>query len=156
MCFWVLYLRVTMCMVEGRALRGHYNHYPYNFQHFNLNHLLLLVNGKQIPTQAFKPDFTAQRFIDDYDSLYDAFGRYGADFALSFSRDDYRQGYAIWVFDLTPGNCSSGCITPRVEGNVRLELQLAAATTETVQIILCAEYDSSIEIDKFRNVLFHL
>ena len=44
-------------IVSGDAYEGTYAKNPFNFQHFNLNSLRLLLNGDEIPFQPLTPDF---------------------------------------------------------------------------------------------------
>ena len=58
------------------------------------------------------------------------------------------------IFDLTPDGCDSDCHTsPPDNGNIRIELKFDEVLAEAFKILLYQEFDASIQIDRFRNVL---
>ena len=68
-------------------------------------------------------------------------------------RKDYGQGYTLYAFDLTPDLSSGECFNLRKNGNVRLEMQFSEPLPETINVLVYAEYESVIEIDRNRNVI---
>ena len=71
----------------------------------------------------------------------------------NIARNDFPNGYAIWIFDLAPDLGSSGCFHIPKTGAVRIEVKFAAATNATGNLVYYAEFDTSFEIDKYRNVI---
>ena len=71
------------------------------------------------------------------------------------SRDDYKDGYALYAFDLTADLGEDDHFNLVKHGNVRLALKFAD-TLVTVTIIAFAEFDNVIEMDHDRNVLVDL
>jgi hypothetical protein len=60
----------------------------------------------------------------------------------------------LWAFDFTPDQGSDeGHFHPIKSGQLRVELQFADALTETVNVILYAEFDNTIEINSLREVI---
>ena len=135
--------RVVMAMVTDAAMAGGYQQNPFNFQHFGLNYLAMYVNGDMVPNRPYQPDFAHNKYLREYSSLFDGIGRSNC----VISRNDYPNGYTIWIFKLSPV-----LGTPSKPGTVRLEIKFSAALNETINIILFAEFNSIIEIDKYRNV----
>ena len=67
---------------------------------------------------------------------------------------DYSNGYTLYAFDLTPDLAKGGHFKLLRQGNVRLELKFGAALAETANVIVYAEFENIIEIDKQRNIIF--
>jgi len=69
------------------------------------------------------------------------------------SRDDYKDGYALYAFDLTADLGEDDHFNLVKHENVCLALKFAEALAETVTVIAFAEFDNVIELDRDRNVL---
>ena len=145
--------RIVLGLVSDAAMSGGYQTNPYNFQNFGVNYLALSVNNEMVPKRPFQPDFTNNKYIRDYSSLFEGMGLIFSDRTVNITRDEYPSGYTLWVFDLTPDKCSTSSVSPQQTGAVRLELKFATATNATLNVILYAEFESEIEIDKYRNVI---
>jgi len=61
-------------------------------------------------------------------------------------------GYALFGFQIQPEFGSSDYLPLVKKANVRLEITLNKALTETVSVILYAEFPFAFEIDGARNV----
>ena len=69
------------------------------------------------------------------------------------TRDDYEKGYAMLAFDLSPDLEVNGCYHLIKKGNIRLELKFETGLTTPVNVVVYSEFDSSIKIDKNRQVM---
>ena len=145
--------RVLMGLVLDTAMAGHYQQNPFNFQHFDVNHIALYVNWEMVPSKPYQPNFTSNQYLRDYMSLYQGTDTMYSNRAMNIARSDFAQGYALWLFDLSNDIGASTCFSVPRTGSVRLELKFAQATTATINVICYAEYDAVIEIDKHRNVI---
>jgi hypothetical protein len=146
--------RILMGMVTDAAMAGGYQQNSFNFEHFNLSYLSLYVNGEQYPSKPFAPDFAANRYLREYSSIFDGdLSQCSNSKSVSISRAEYAHGYTLFLFNLSPDPNARNCITPSRNGSVRKELKFSQATAQTINLILYAEFDSLIEIDKFRNII---
>ena len=145
--------RIVVGLVSDSSLNGGYQENPFNFQHFGLNHLALYVNGELIPSKPYQPNFAEHRYIREYNSLVEGMGLLYTDQTLPISREEYEGGYTLYLFDLIPDQNCKSCITPPRTGSVRIEIKFTQALTTTIDVILYAEFESSIEIDKYRNII---
>ena len=70
------------------------------------------------------------------------------------SRTDYGQGYTLYAFDLTPDLTCGGHFNLQKQGNLRLEVNFRQPLAQTINVLVYAEFENIIEIDKSRNVIF--
>jgi len=73
---------------------------------------------------------------------------------LSIDRSDYSQGNALYVFDLSPDLTDDEKFDLLRTESVRLQLKFAEALTDPITLIVYAEYQNLIEIDRNRNVIY--
>ncbi|KAK7095591.1 hypothetical protein V1264_005919 [Littorina saxatilis] len=146
--------RVVIGCVDNEAFNGSYPRNPFEFQHHSINFLALYVDGMQVPAKPLQPDFDERHVVRSYLSLFLGTERLHQDEGNDISIDDYDKGYTLFAFDLTPDLSNQGHFELIKEGNVRLEMHFAKALPRTINIIVDAEFDNIIEIDRSRNVLF--
>ena len=63
-------------------------------------------------------------------------------------REDFKKEYALYAFDPMPDMTEGAHIDPIKYGNIRMEIHFATALKATVNVIVYAEYDSLIKIDR--------
>jgi hypothetical protein len=146
--------RIIIGFVSNTAYNGDYKKNPFNFHHYNLNHLSLYVDGQQVPSKPLKPDFKNALYTDSYQTLFSGTGIHFGQSTHTITYDEYKGGYCLFAFDLTPdlsAHLSTHWNLIR-HGSLRAELGFAEALPEVINMILYAEYDNVIEIDKARNV----
>lgn len=146
--------KVVIGMVTQSAFLGDLKLSPYNFQHFDLNYIGLFADGNSIPHKPLTPNFAENSYIQAYANLFLQTGQWNIDEGNQISREDYAGGNCLFVYDLTPDLISNAAHFHLVRnGNLRLELKFASALRETVAVIVYAEFQNLIEIDKNRTVL---
>ena len=128
---------------------------PFHFKHNNINFMTIYRDGVQIPSKPLQPDFTNDRFIRSYLCLFTQTTQYYRDTGNAISREQYKDGCALFAFDLTPQMDSSEVGFELIKhGNIRIEIHFATATARTLTVIVFAENDNLLEIDQDRNVTF--
>lgn len=146
--------RIVVGFVDNDAFNGTYAKNPFNFKHYNLSQLKLYLDGQQQYIKPIEPDFTNHRYITAYISLFSGTGKLQKDEGTDISREDYRGGYALYAFDLTPDLAESDHFNLNKEGNVRLDAKFGTALPNTINAIVYAEFENVIEIDRNKNVIF--
>ena len=147
---------VAFMMVSGEAYNGSYSKNPYNFQHFNLNYLSCEVDGQSVPGKAYQPKFNktgGQNFISCFKALYSETGIWGDNRKNGITREDFPEGYSVFLFELE----SSPLTTPHFplikQGNVKLEGRFDSALSETVIALVIGTFPAQFEVDAARNIL---
>ena len=148
--------RIVVGCVSNEAFNGRYNRNPFNFKHMNINFLTVHVDGEQIPYSPPKPKFdgAAKNYIRAYHTLFSGTDKMYQDEGNTITRRYYAAGYALFAFDLSPDLSVGGHFNLVRRGNLRLDMHFGRALEETVNVIIYAEFNNIIEIDKARNVIF--
>ncbi|KAF0021728.1 hypothetical protein F2P81_019867 [Scophthalmus maximus] len=108
--------------------------------------------GIQIPTKAFQPQFNHGISVREFYNMFTSTGRHLKDLPLSIDREEFEQGYSLFVFNLNAGE-DSDALSPISNGSLRLEMRFRAPLPHTTTLLVYACYDSILEIDSKRRVL---
>lgn len=146
--------RCIIGMVKSPAFNGDFNLNPFNFEHFDFNYLCLYLDSVQIPSKPLTPDFANNQYTRTYYSLFEGSGIYFADTGNTISLDEYPHGYCLQAFDLTPDlSCNDPHWNLIKSGALRAEIRFNKPLFQAVTLIVFAEFDNVIEIDKHRNII---
>lgn len=145
--------RLILGMVTSAALNNSPTKNPYNFQHFNHNNVLL-TSDSHTHILPIKSDFSKSLYLQAYRSLFESCGIFFSDTGNNITRKEYPDGFALIGFDLTEDlSASDNHLSLPRQGSLRIDIQFAKTLTEPISIILYAEFDNIIEIDKDRNII---
>ena len=93
-------------MVDNVSFTGQYDKNPYNFKHCNISSIAIYVNGES--AYPIKCNFNKNYYLNGYLSLFAATGKFARDEGLDISRRDYKNGYTLFGFDISPASCNGG------------------------------------------------
>lgn len=144
--------RVILGLVSASAFNNGPSKNPFNFQHFNHSYISL-SGDSHTQIRPIKSNFDKGQYLQSYLSLYSSSGVYFSDTGNAITRDAYAKGYGLVGFDLTEDQSASDnhLSLPR-QGSLRLDIQFSKPLTEAVTLIIYAEFDNIIEIDRDRQV----
>ncbi len=145
--------RMYVKLVQESAQIGNFKKNPYNFKNYNLNEIYLSVGINNYPSTPLTPDITNGLVKESYMTLFSSSGMLFDDKGLNFSLSDYKDGYAIYCFDLTADNNDGDHLELVKRGDVQLHVKFGTALPETVTILAIAEYENTIQIDRFNTVI---
>lgn len=147
---------VIFGMVDSKAYNGSTNKNPYNFKHYKIQRLNLSVNSVQIPTQALEFNFDEKNgnlSSRGYQTLFSGLGIHYHDKGHQVTKELFDKGAFLTAFDLTADQCYNSHYDNLLnQGNLRIEGRFETALTDAVTCLVYCEYDSSIHIDKNRNI----
>ena len=111
--------RLVLCCIDNDAYNGSYAKNPFHAKHNNVNFFAVYVDGRQVPSKPLQPNFDENRFIRSYLNLFTSTGKVSQDEGNGLTRDDFRDGYTFFGFDMTPDSsiwykratCASRCIS---------------------------------------------
>ena len=87
-------------------------------------------------------------------SLFSGTGKQNRDEGNDIAGEDYPNGYAMYAFDLSPDLAEEGHFHLSKQGTVRVELKFGTALPNTVTVVVYAEFENVIEIDRNRNIVY--
>jgi hypothetical protein len=145
--------RIIIGCVDNDSLNGTFQKNPYNFKHFSLNYLALHVDGQNEVYRPLQPNYAAGNYIQSFCNLFSGIGKSYKDEGVQISRHSYARGYALYAYDLSPDLADGGHFNLLKTGCVRLEMKFAAALPNTVNVIVYAEFENIVQIDKNRRII---
>ena len=144
--------RVIVGLTDSLGYSGSVSKNPFNFQNMNVSFMGFYVDGTSQPSQPFTPDYNTKAYVAPYLSLFQGCGKYMKDEGNYITRDDFANGYALYMFDLT-SNHSEEVDTLSRKGQTRLSLQFSEPLPTTTTVIVYARFPAMLQIDQARNVL---
>ena len=148
--------RLVIGLVDNDAFNGSYTKNPFNFKHYNLSNLNLYLDGQQ--SHQIKPlemNFVEKQYITGYLSLFAGVEKLHRDEGNDITREEYANGFTLYAFDLTADlNDSNDHFQLTKEGTVRLDIKFSQGLPNTVNVIVYAEFENLLEIDRNRSILF--
>ena len=144
--------RVVVAMVDSDAFAGVQNKNPYNFKHNNVSHIQLYTDGEPVRSRPLRPVIGSRNYLHCYETLYRGLNRMDGEKSSIIKRVDWDKGYSLFAFDLTPDMDAEDHYALIKHGNLRLELEFAAALADPVSILIYAEFDNIVEITADRHI----
>ena len=68
-------------------------------------------------------------------------------------REDFDKGYVLYTFDLTPDLGEGDHFNLSRDGTVKVDMSFGRALPNTTNVIVYAEFQSVIELDRNRNII---
>ncbi len=145
--------RILVGFVTSKAYVGQIESNPYNFQKFDYQTLQLTVDSKNYPSLPYKPDFgNSNDYYPLYNSLLHEFNADASNHMINVTPDEFFNGYTLYPFRLTPRSCCGDVLGDPLTGGVKLVLTKKTEATETITLIVLAEYRSEYEISPVGSV----
>ncbi|XP_035204710.1 uncharacterized protein F54H12.2-like [Stegodyphus dumicola] len=145
--------RIILGFLSNEAYNGNVSKNPFQFSHYNLNYLCILNGSQMIPSKPLQPDFQQDCYARCYMNLFTDLNRYHNFQNININYEEYKNGYTLYVFDLTPDYAASESHTSvNKNGNIGIDIKFSHSLPETVTLLAFAEYRNVIEIDKSRSV----
>ena len=145
--------RVVVGLVDADAYNGNYRKSCFEFKHYNLTSLAFHVDGVQVPSKAFNPNYDNDTYARSYFSLYQGVNRQFDNHGHGVSYEMYKDGHCLYMVDLTPCQTDDQCVELYKHGSLSLAITLGKPLENPVNVILYSQFDASIQIDRARNVL---
>ena len=144
--------KIAIGFVSSEAAAGDITKNPYNFDHFDLSSISLLVDGESVGGNAIKTNF-----VDEFSNVtpflnqLDTFNRGAEGNGLNCLK--FAQGYALYAFNLDADFPDENCINLLHRGNVALECQFSKPLEKTVTCVVYAETGDYYEINQSRDII---
>ena len=145
--------RLVIGCIDNEAFNCSTSKNPFNFKHNDLNFLALYLDGNQIPSKPYTSDFDNDTEIRSYISLFSGTGQMNTDEDNHISRKEYGEGYTLFAFNLSPDSHTADDFQLIKQGSLQLEMHFKNALSTTINVVVYAEFDNIIQVDKARNIL---
>lgn len=143
--------RVVFGFLGNQAYDGTLATNPFNFRNLDITHLSLKISSKSVPySSGIEMDYTNNCYMQAYNTLYQNIRESANDITYS----DYKSGYTLYAFDLSPDLCTAEHFNIFKDGSLDLDIDFKTAIQESLTTIFYLEFDNIIEITKQRNVIF--
>jgi hypothetical protein len=141
--------KIVIGFVSGESMSGSLKKNPYNFQHYDITSINVSLSGTPTPAGPLSVDFTSDKYIHCYSELYR--GKQNCTNKARITREEYKDGYTLFVIDLAPQNYTEFYPVTR-EGCVRIELRFISPLEESVVMLTKVTYPGLFTIDYARNL----
>ena len=147
--------RIVFGCIEGDAYRGNIKKSPFMFKNFGITDVKVTSGGQTFPAQPLQLDFKNNVYITAFNQLFEALDMARENKGNSINRLDYKNTHCLFAFDLTPDEDDNGHWDLIKEGTTSIDIKFADKLPDSgVEIIVYAEFDNLLMIDKDRNVFF--
>ena len=147
-------VRVIVECVDHDAFNGLYSKNPFNFKNYKITKLALQVDAQDQPVKPIMCNFEDGVIAKAYLSMFTGTRKAFKDEDIDVSREDYVGGYTLFSFDLTPDLGVLDHYSLLRSGTVRLKITVAEALAQAINVIVYAEFQNVLKIDRIRNVFF--
>lgn len=145
----------VMCMVENDAWTGSKEKNPYKFGHFNCKSITFNLNGVPIQPSPLEHSFSSTGgFTRTYAEFLKAIGAYLTEKTSLIELDDFRKGYFLVPVNLSPRQILEENLCEEIpkHGSFGINLAFTGALSSSITVIVYAEYNETLKIDKNMNV----
>ena len=66
---------------------------------------------------------------------------------------EWKAGYTIFAFNVTPGPRVPGTRSQQTTGSASLHLKFGIALPNVIEVLLYAEYGATLQIDQYNNTI---
>ena len=146
--------KVIVGLQPAETLNGSLDRNPFQFDTHGLTYFCAYVNGKLVPNKPLTPNYTAGHYIRCYHGLMAGTGWTHRDGGCGITRSEYPKGYALYALDLTPSLLDDHRESFELSrsGAMRMEFKFAEALTYSLTVVVWAQMDGVIEVDRTRQV----
>ena len=145
--------RVVIGCVDADAYHGTYGKSPFNFKHYNIHEVSITAGGETVPSKPLTMDFEHNLFTRAYVQLFEALGIGSEDKGNSIDMKSFKNGSCLFAFDLSPDEEDGSHWDLVKDGTTSINMQFVNAIVGGgIEIIVYAEFDSLITMDRNRNV----
>lgn len=145
--------KIIMGFVRNDAHVGNYKRNPFNFHHFDASKVSLFLNSQVVDGRSLSFDFDNDQYIDGFWSIARAANHRFYNEGAVIERTDYKGGYTLWAYDLTPSQCDEQFNDPKKRGSLTVEFEFAEDIPTALTLCVYLQFDSEILINEAGSVI---
>lgn len=144
--------RLVIGCVSYASYIGSYAHSPFNFKHFQMNELSIVVGGESVPFKPLTMNFLGNQYMRAFTQLFEGLGIAGEDKGNGIDMHKFASGSTLFAFDLSPDEDDGGHWDLVKEGATCINMKFGAAVPAGgIEVIAYGEFDNLLTIDRNRN-----
>jgi len=137
---------VTICLIDSKAFNGNQKMNIFNFQHFDMESIVLRVNSSSIPAQPLLCDFKNKEAIRAYRHFFDNIGINHTNNPCLIKYEDFLEGATIIPFDLTPDKCALYHAHKKETGTIELDIKFSTPLPSGITVLALCNYSDRLYI----------
>ena len=128
---------IIFAFAETRAVEGDYQRNPWNFHHFYLEQMSLIINGESYPSDGLRMDFTKENPQTSrvYHWMFENTGSADGEKGNLVHYNAFRSGAFIIPFDLTPDKCNGLHNHEGESGFIDVQLKFAMPLPDPIYVL---------------------
>lgn len=142
---------LIVCFIDSKAYSGDYSTNPFYFQHKKLDYISLTVDGKNVPGDAYQPNFRDGLYNECYATLLN--NQKPKTVSNGITYYEYSQGYTIFVFPISHKD-DNEFVNMKKKGLLRLDCRFSSPLLESITVLTYGKFPALMQIDASRNVKF--
>ena len=145
--------RMVIGCVDGDAYHGTYAKSPFNFKNFSITRVGVTAGGQEYPAKPLTMDFVNNHYSRAFVQLFEGLGISDDNKGININLKKFKNGLCLFAFDLSPDEDDGNHWDLIRQGATSVDIQFAANAVGNsgAEVIIYAEFDNLITIDKFRN-----
>lgn len=141
--------RVVVALIQQDRINGKFNLNPFKFENFDLNRLVLTVNGTPIPRTPLEMDYSDKNYQHAYLNTLIGLGLDIGNNGIVLTPELWAKAYNLYAFKISPGPIDCGIESSKLSGTINLEFNFGTVTAQPIEVILYSETNRMLEIDEY-------
>lgn len=140
-------------MVENSAFVGNVNKSPFNFKPYDIREISIIAGGKQWPVTPYELNFSNYQYTRAFYDMFESCGLSNSTESNGISLDKYKNGWTIFVMNLTNSGDDDACFDLIKEGTTSVSIKFRSnVPAGGLVLIAMGEMDNLLMIDKNRSL----
>ena len=115
--------------------------------------IVMLTVSQALPFNGITTKFSKDNYQEAYNMLFNYTDSKHLNRGINITRDNFKKGYTLFVFDLDAHVRSSDALPALKSGNLSLEVRLATALPWAGTLICYGKFPTQVQIDKSRSII---
>ena len=141
--------KLIVGMVKSEAYSGSFALNPFNFVNERVSSVEFAINGSSVPAEALEPNFSTGDTVTSFLTLF--YNKYPHHKGNFITREDYGNGYSLFVFDID-GQADEKLMVTTREGLSRVSLRFSKNLTQNISLIVYGIFPKTLYCDYSRSI----
>lgn len=143
--------RLVIGCVDSDAFHGTYAKSPFNFKNYSIQNVFITAGGQTFPSKPLQMNFPQNHYVRAFIQLFEGLGIGGENKGNGVGFESFKNGSCLFAFDLSPDEDDGSHWDLIKDGSVTINIEFGDALQAAVEVVVYAEFDNLLTIDKHRN-----